>query len=98
MCYKSLPNIFIHSRICLYMSQLIPDIMAHRDVVDHDDRSKPYQNADEREQTFAKKEKTTVYISHPTYPLTKSLSNIWKNKNFYQRLFRICLWIHLIMR
>lgn len=52
------------------MSQPIPIIMAHRDA-DHDDRSKPYRNADEQEQTSAKKEKTTVYISHPTYPSIK---------------------------
>ena len=52
------------------MSQPIPIIMAHRDA-DHEERSKPYRNADEQEQTSAKKEKTTVYISHPTYPSIK---------------------------
>ena len=55
----------------LYVSQPIPDTMAHRDA-DHDDRSKSYRNADEQEQSFAKKDKTTVYISHPTYPLIKA--------------------------
>ena len=53
------------------MLQPIPNSMAHRDA-DHENRSKSYQKADEQEQTFAKKEKTTVYISHPTYPLIKA--------------------------
>ena len=52
------------------MSQPIPIIMANRDA-DHEERSKPYRNADEQEQPSAKKEKTTVYISHPTYPSIK---------------------------
>ena len=46
--------------------------MAHRDA-DHENRSKSYQKCStSRRQTFAKKEKTTVYISHPTYPLIKA--------------------------
>jgi hypothetical protein len=35
-------------------------------------KSKTHQSGDERDQTSAKKEKTTVYISHPTYPLIKA--------------------------
>jgi hypothetical protein len=36
------------------------------------DKSNTDQSTDERSQPFAKKEKTTVYISHPTYPLIKA--------------------------
>jgi hypothetical protein len=39
---------------------------------DREERSRRYRNADEQEQTSAKKEKTTVYISHPTYPSIKA--------------------------
>ena len=71
MCYKSLTGVVIHSCICFYMAHPIPEIMPYRGA-DHEEASRPSQNADEQEQTFAKKEKTTVYISHPTYPLIKA--------------------------
>ena len=45
--------------------------MAQRDT-DYDNISKTYKNAQGHDETAAKKEKTTVYISHPTYPLIKS--------------------------
>jgi hypothetical protein len=45
--------------------------MAQRDT-NHDLKSKTHQSTDEHDQTSAKKEKTTVYISHPTYPLIKA--------------------------
>jgi hypothetical protein len=45
--------------------------VAQRDT-DYDYRSKTAQTAGEHDQTPAKKEKTTVYISHPTYPLIKA--------------------------
>ena len=47
------------------------DRMEQRDT-NHDLKSKTHQSADERDKTSAKKEKTTVYISHPTYPLIKA--------------------------
>jgi hypothetical protein len=53
------------------MSQPIPIIVANRDA-DREERSRRYRNADEQERTSAKKEKTTVYISHPTYPSIKT--------------------------
>ena len=52
------------------MPSLLRNIMAQRDA--DNDRSKSCQSADERDQTSARKEKTTVYISHPTYPLIKA--------------------------
>jgi hypothetical protein len=45
--------------------------MVQRDT-NHDSKSKTHQSTDEHNQTSAKKEKTTVYISHPTYPLIKA--------------------------
>ena len=50
------------------MSSLLHDIMTKQ----YDDKSTTHHSADERDQTPAKKEKTTVYISHPTYPLIKA--------------------------
>ena len=47
------------------------DRMEQRDT-NLDLKSKTHQSGDERDQTSAKKEKTTVYISHPTYPLIKA--------------------------
>jgi hypothetical protein len=47
------------------------DRMEQRDT-NPDLKSKTHQSGDERDQTSAKKEKTTVYISHPTYPLIKA--------------------------
>ena len=47
------------------------DRMEQRDT-NHDLKSKTHQSADERDKTSAKKEKTTVYISYPTYPLIKA--------------------------
>jgi hypothetical protein len=49
----------------------IHDRMAQRDT-NHDLKPKTHQSADQRDQTSAKKKKTTVYISHPTYPLIKA--------------------------
>jgi hypothetical protein len=49
----------------------LQDRMAQRDT-NHDLKSKTHQSADEHDQTSAKKEKTTVYISYPTYPLIKA--------------------------
>jgi hypothetical protein len=45
--------------------------MAQRDT-NHDNISKAYQNTQRHDEKAAKKEKTTVYISHPTYPLIKA--------------------------
>lgn len=47
------------------------DRMAQRGT-NHDLKSKTHQSTDGHDQTSAKKEKTTVYISHPTYPLIKA--------------------------
>jgi len=49
----------------------VHDRMAQRDT-NHDLKPKTHQSADQRDQTAAKKKKTTVYISHPTYPLIKA--------------------------
>lgn len=49
----------------------VHDRMAQRDT-NHDLKPKTHQSADQRDQTSAKKKKTTVYISHPTYPLIKA--------------------------
>jgi hypothetical protein len=45
--------------------------MVQRDT-GYDNMPKTYQNAQGHDETIAKKEKTTVYISHPTYPLIKA--------------------------
>jgi hypothetical protein len=73
MCYKSLTNVVTHIAIIgLYMSQSpVHDRMAQRDT-NHDLKPKTHQSADQRGQISAKKKKTTVYISHPTYPLIKA--------------------------
>jgi hypothetical protein len=39
---------------------------------DHDKTPMAYKHAEEQNQQVAKREKTTVYISHPTYPLIKA--------------------------
>ncbi len=49
----------------------VHDRMAQRDT-NHDLKPKTHQSADQRDQTATKKKKTTVYISHPTYPLIKA--------------------------
>jgi hypothetical protein len=56
---------------CLYISLLPRVIVAQREG-NYDNAYETYQKEDERDRTSTKKEKTTVYISHPTYPLIKA--------------------------
>ena|SRR5918996_1521614 len=57
--------------VCLYIPSLQHYIVAAREA-GYADKSKTNQGAHGYDQTFSKKEKTTVYISHPTYPLVKA--------------------------
>ena len=53
------------------MYRVLNVLMEQRET-DYDTISKTYKNEQGHDETVAKKEKTTVYISHPTYPLIKA--------------------------
>lgn len=55
----------------IFISDMHIATMEQRDG-DHNKTPMTYKHAEKQNQQGAKKEKTTVYISHPTYPLIKA--------------------------